>query len=133
MQTETYSPLMRRAGLAVSVVPVLFLAFDGIIKLARIEPVLQSFAELGFPSDLAWFIGVLELSCLALYVIPRTAVLGAVLLTGFLGGAVALKLRVTAPLLSHTLFGVYAGALLWTGLLLRDSALRALFSGKERV
>lgn len=133
MQLEKFSPLARRSGIVVSTAAALFLAFDGVIKIARIEPVLQSFAELGLPESLAVFIGALELSCLALYVIPRTAALGAVFLTGFLGGAVALKVRVEAPLFSHTLFGVYTGTLLWLGLLLRKPSLRALLLSKESV
>ena len=81
---------------------------------------------LGWPVSLAIPLGILLLSCLALYAIPRTAVLGAILLTGYLGGAVATHVRVADPLFSHVLFPVYVGAMLWGGLYLRDARLRAL-------
>lgn len=115
-----------RAGLVMSALAVLFLLFDGVIKLLEIEPVVESFAQLGYPTSLARGIGALELACLALYVLPRTALMGAILLTGFLGGAVSTHLRIVDPLFSHVLFPVYVGALVWGGLFLRDDALRAL-------
>jgi hypothetical protein len=115
-----------RAGVAVSALPVSFLLFDCVIKLIKIQPVVESFARLGYPESLARSIGVLELACLTLYVLPRTASLGAIVLTGFLGGAIAAHVRIADPLLSHVLFPVYVGALLWGGLLLRDEKLRAL-------
>jgi hypothetical protein len=102
---------------------VLFLLFDAGIKLARIQPVIDSFASLGWP-ELSRPLGLLELVLLAIYVFPRTGVLGAVLLTGYLGGAVATHLRIADPLLTHTLFPVYVGALLWGGLVLRDARVR---------
>ena len=108
---------------------VLFLLFDAAIKLAVIPAVLDAFAQLGLPVALAQGIAVLELFCVALYVISATSVLGAVLLTGFLGGAMAIHVRVGDPLLSHTLFPVYVGALLWTSLYLRDDRVRALVGG----
>jgi len=76
--------------------------------------------------DSAVWIGVVELVCLALYLIPRTSVLGAILLTGYLGGAVAAQVRIEAPVFSTLLFPVYTGALLWVGLYLRDADLREL-------
>jgi hypothetical protein len=106
---------------------VLFLLFDGVIKELRIQPVLDSFVQLGYPHGLERAIGSLELLCLFLYALPRTSVLGAVLLTGYLGGAVATHLRAGSPLPTHTLFPLYVGALLWAGLLLREERLRALF------
>jgi hypothetical protein len=114
------------AGHVLSGLPILFLLFDGVIKLMRIDPVLESFAQLGYPVSLALGIGIVELVCVAVYVIPRTSVLGAVLLTGYLGGAVATHLRMGGPLLSHTLFPVYVGVLVWGGLFLREDRLRAL-------
>jgi DoxX-like protein len=84
-----------------------------------IPPVVEAFARLGLPVDLARGIGTLELACLIVYLIPRTAIPGAILLTGFLGGAVVTHVRVGNPLLSHALFPVYVGALVWGGLLLR--------------
>jgi hypothetical protein len=103
-----------------------FIAFDGVIKLLVIRPVVDAFHGIGFPIGLARGMGVLELVILALYLTPRTAVLGAVLLTGLLGGAVASHLRLLDPWFSHVLFGVYVGALAWGGLYLRDERLRRL-------
>lgn len=116
----------RWAGLILTVIPVLFLLFDGVTKLMLVKPVADAMPQLGWPVSLARPLGVIVLVCLALYVIPRTAVLGAILLTGFLGGAVATNLRLGNPLLSHVLFPVYVGLLLWGGLYLRDARLRAL-------
>lgn len=112
-------------GRLVTALPVLFLAFDTVIKLVRLEPVVESFKELGLPVHLARGIGFLELVCLLFYLVPRTAPLGALLLTGYLGGAVAMHVRVESPLLSHVLFPVYVGVLLWLGLYLRDRRVRA--------
>ena len=115
------------AGRIISALPVLFLLFDSVIHIIRIGPVDQGFAELGYAVTLARPLGFIELICVILYVIPRTSVLGAALLTGYLGGAVATNVRVGAPLFSHVLFPVYVGVLLWGGLYLRDSRLRAIF------
>jgi len=114
------------AGHIVSAIPVLFLLFDSVIKFTAIEPVVESFGQLGYPISLAVGIGVVELVCLVLYVIPRTSVLGAILLTGYLGGAVATHVRVGSPLLTHILFPIYVAALVWGGLFLREGRLRAL-------
>lgn len=127
MNTESRTATrMLRAGLIVSALPVLFLVFDGVIKLLTIAPVIESSERLGLPVDIAFGIGLLELVCLAIYLWPRTAILGAILLTGFLGGAIAIHVRVGDPLLTHVLFPSYVGALLWGGLFLRDDRLRAL-------
>lgn len=115
-----------RAGALVTALPVLFLLFDSAIKLAGIQPVVDSFVQLGWPTDLAFGLGALELVCVALYVAPRTSVLGAVLLTGYLGGAIATHARIESPLLTHTLFPVYVALLLWAGLFLREPRLRRL-------
>jgi len=120
-----------RAGVAMSALPVLFLLFDCVIKLLEIGPVVDSFTQLGYPVSLARGIGSLELACLALYVLPRTSVLGAIVLTGFLGGAVSTHLRVGDPLFSHVLFPVYVGLLVWGGLFLRDDTLRALLPTRK--
>jgi hypothetical protein len=82
--------------------------------------------ELGYPESAVFWLGIVELLCLAVYLVPRTAVSGAALWTGYLGGAVASQVRVGNPLFSHTLFPVYVAALLWAGLWLRDERLRAL-------
>lgn len=113
------------AGRIASALPVLFLTFDGAIKLANIQPVVDASVLLGLPVGLAPGLGALLLACLALYVTPRTSALGAVLLTGYLGGALAIQLRVAAPLFSLAL-PVMLGALLWAGLLLRDERVRGL-------
>jgi hypothetical protein len=125
-------PLTRRAATAKAIgwtltgIVGVFLTFDSSIKLLAIQPVIDSLRELGFPVSLARPLGVLELLILALYLTPRTAVLGAVILTGLLGGAVATHLRLMDPLFSHVLFGVYVGVLAWGGLYLRDERLRRL-------
>src|SRR5262249_30103383 len=113
-------------GIALSALPVLFLLFDSTIKLVKIAPVVEAFGRLGYPDDLARGIGLLELACIALYVTPRTAVLGAVVLTGFLGGAISTHVRIGDPLFSHTIFPAYVGVLAWAGLYLREDRLRAL-------
>ena len=112
-------------GRTLSSLAVLFLLFDGVVKFFPIAAVTDSFAQLGFPAELAVTIAVIELACLALYVIPRTAILGAVLLTGYFGGAIATHVRVGNPLFSHVLFPTYVAALIWVGLYLRHESLRA--------
>jgi hypothetical protein len=87
----------------------------------------QSMIPLGWPAKYLLLIGLIELACVILYVIPRTSLLGAVLMTGLLGGAIATNLRVENPLFSHTLFGVNLGLFMWGGLWLRDASLRAVF------
>jgi hypothetical protein len=119
-----------RVGAVLSGVGVAFLAFDGVIKLLEIAPVVTSFHELGYPISLARGIGAFELALLGLYLFPRTALVGAVLWTGYLGGAVATHLRLLHPLLSHTLFPIYIAALLWGGLWLRNERLRGLFAAE---
>jgi hypothetical protein len=114
------------AGHIISAVPVLFLLFDSVVKLMVIDPVVESFGQLGYPVSLALGIGIVELVCLAFYVIPRTAVLGAILLTGYLGGAIATHVRIGSPLLTHSFFPIYVALLVWGGLLLREDRLRAL-------
>ncbi|SRR5579864_1087209 len=113
-------------GRVLSGLVVLFLAFDGAFKFTHSAPLVEAFAHVGWPVDLAPVLGMILLTCVVLYAIPRTAILGAVLLTGYLGGAVATHLRAGDPLFSHVLFPTYMGALLWTGLYLRDRRLRAL-------
>ena len=114
------------AGHLISGIAVLFLLFDSVIKLVVIAPVVESFAQLGYPVSLARGIGLLELVCIVVYVVPRTSVLGAILLTGYLGGAVATHVRVGSPLFTHILFPTYVGALIWGGLVLREDRLRSL-------
>ncbi len=87
----------------------------------------ETMAQLGWPAGYAMAIGILELVCLVLYLIPRTSLLGAVLMTGLLGGAIATQIRAESPLFSHILFGLYLSFVMWGGLWLRSSRLRALF------
>jgi hypothetical protein len=117
-----------RLGYGLSGLVILFMAFDGIIKLVPFDVVVETTAQLGYPASQSFArgLGVLGLACTALYAFPRTSVLGAILLTGYLGGTVATHLRVGSPVLSHMLFGVYLGVLLWGGLYLRDDRLRTL-------
>jgi hypothetical protein len=103
----------------------LFLIFDGAIKVANIQPVVDSSILLGLPVELAPNVGLLLLACIAVYLVPRTSVLGAIFLTGYLGGAMAIQMRVGAELFS-LVFPLILGALLWAGLYLRDEHLRAL-------
>ena len=109
-------------GRIMSTLPVLVLLMSAIMKLVKPPPVAQGFAHLGLSESLAIDLGLLELLCTALYVIPRTAVLGALLLTGYLGGAIVSHLRVGDAFIGPFIFGV----LLWGGLYLRDPRLRRL-------
>ncbi|MBP6878463.1 MAG: DoxX family protein [Phenylobacterium sp.] len=118
---------MTWAGWGLTGLAVLFMTFDIAIKLVDLQVVRDTLVQLGYPPQLGRTIGVIELVCLALYLNPRTSVLGAVLFTGVMGGAIATHLRVGDPLFSHVLFGVYLGAALWGGLWLREPRLRALF------
>ncbi len=107
---------------------VLFLIFDSVIKLPPLDVVTQTMAQLGWPADAgtARLLGVIGLVSTALYVLPRTSVLGAILLTAYMGGAISTHVRIGNPLFSHTLFGVYLAVILWGGLYLRDARVRAL-------
>ena len=105
---------------------VLFLVFDAAMKLLQLAPAIQGSTELGFAAGSVFGIGLVELACIALYVIPRSSFIGAVLLTGYLGGAIASHVRVGNPLFSHVLFPSYVAAMIWGGLYLRDARLRAL-------
>ena len=120
------SNTMRWAGRAMSALVALLLLFDCAIKVMRLPPAVEGTVRLGYPESLVFGIGIIELVCILVYVIPRTSVLGAILLTGYLGGAVATNLRVGNPLFSHVLFPIYVGVLVWGGLFLRDHRLRAL-------
>lgn len=115
-------------GRVLSSLVVLFLAFDVAIKFVRPIPaqVMQTLEHIGWRPELMGVIGTILGICVVLYVIPQTAVLGAILLTGYLGGAVATHLRIGDPLFSHILFPTYLGVLLWLGLYLRDARLRGL-------
>lgn len=113
-------------GRVMSTLFALFLLMDSTIKLIPIDAVTKTMTEMQLPVTMARPIGIIELASLALYLWPRTAVLGAVLFTGVFGGAIASHWRLGDPLFSHTLFGVYLGILMWGGLWLRDERLRAI-------
>src|SRR5438128_7133513 len=117
---------LRRTGFALSGLVILFMLMDSTMKLMGLQIVAEATAQLGWPVSSAMPLGILLLTCTALYAFPRTSVLGAVLLTGYLGGAIATHARIGSPLFTHLLFGVYLGVLLWAGLYLRDPRLRAL-------
>jgi len=125
-KTAPVSKASFRIGAIMSALAALFLLFDSVIHIMVVAPVVEGFAELGYPVSLSLGIGILELLCIAIYVFPRTSVLGAILLTGYLGGAVAAQVRIGSPLFSHTLFPVYVGLLVWGALFLREDRLRAL-------
>ena len=114
------------AGYVLAALVALFLAFDTIAKVFVFAPAVQGTTQLGYPAQSVLWIGIIELLCVVLYLVPGTAVLGALLLTGYLGGAVASQLRIGAPLLSHTLFPIYVAALLWGALYIRETRLRQL-------
>jgi hypothetical protein len=111
------------AGRIMSALPALFLLVDGAMKLVKPEPVVKATVELGYPESVIFGLGILLLACIVLYLIPQTAVLGAILLTGYLGGAVATHVRVGAELFPIS-FPIVLGVLLWGGLVFRDDRLR---------
>jgi hypothetical protein len=116
-----------RIGWILSSLAILFLVMDSTMKLLALNVVLESGAALGFTGvDTARGLGIVLILCTILYAVPRTTVLGAILLTGFLGGAVATHVRVGNPLFSHVLFGIYLGVIVWAGIYLRDARLRSL-------
>ncbi|WP_375463132.1 DoxX family protein [uncultured Methylobacterium sp.] len=118
---------MRWAGRVLSALFVLFMAFDVAIKLIRLPVVAQTLQALGWPGEAGFAIGVIEAICVLLHVFPWTALLGAILMTAVLGGAVAAHGRIASPLFTHLLFDAYLGLAMWGGLWLRDGALRAVF------
>ena len=123
--SRSRSTSQRWAGRVLSSTAVLFLLFDSAGKLLQVQPVMEGTIRLGYPPGIVFGLGVTLLTCVAAYLVPRTSVLGALLLTGYLGGAVATHVRVESPLFTHVLFPTYVAVLLWSGLLLRDPQLRA--------
>jgi hypothetical protein len=116
------------AGWVMSGLVIAFMLLDAGMKLVPLDVVIKSTADLGFPPSpgMARGLGIVALICTALYAFPRTSVLGAILLTGYMGGTVAAHLRIGNPVFTHMLFGVYLAVLAWGGLYLRDARLRAL-------
>lgn len=126
MQSSTLTvPVSKKtlwAGHTISALAVLFLLFDGVIKVLKMMPAVEATTQLGYPESLVFGIGIIELVCLVVYVIPQTSVLGAILLTGYLGGATATHVRIGDPFFAP----IVVGLLVWGGLFLRDDRLRAL-------
>jgi DoxX-like family len=125
---EVASKPVRWAGRALSGIVILFLLFDGAIKLVPLSVVTETMDRMGYGASdsLARSLGIITIACTVLYAVPPTSILGAILLTGYLGGAIASHVRIDSPLFTHTLFGVYLGLMIWGGLWLRDGSLRSL-------
>lgn len=122
---------MKRAiwtGRILSGIAVAFLTMDAVMKLLQVKPAVEGTAQLGYPASVIFPLGIIQLICLVLYLIPRTAVLGAVLWTGYLGGAIATHVRIGNPLFSHILFPIYVAAFLWGGLWLRDRRVKTMLA-----
>lgn len=132
MHTALPGRAARTAGVVLTALVVLFLLFDAGAKIAMIRPVIEGTTRLGYPGTFVRPLGLVLLACTLLYASPRTAVLGGLLLTGYLGGAVATHARLQHPPLTHTLFPVFTGVVLWLGLLLRDQRLRNLLLPRDR-
>ena len=115
-------------GRALSALVILFMVFDGVIHIAKPDVVVQAFAQLGYPERYSVAIGVIEIACVVLALVPRTAAIGALLLTGYFGGAIATQLRIGAPTF-NLVFPAILAALLWGGLALRDMRVRRLVPG----
>ena len=128
ISVETAAPSKARlwTGRILTILTTLFLLFDGVMKLVRPLPVTKAMTQLGFPLHLSVPIGIILLICTALYALPSTAVFGAVLLTGYLGGAVVSQLRIGAPLFFNTLFPLYFAIPLWAAVYLQEPRLRTL-------
>ena len=122
------SSAARWTGRALSGLVFLFLLFDGTIKLLPLQVVTETMDKMGYGANegLARSLGLITIVCAALYALPPTSILGAILLTGYLGGAIASHVRIDSPLFTHTLFGLYLGLMVWGGLWLRDTRLRSL-------
>jgi hypothetical protein len=126
LQTQAPSQAKLWTGRLMTGLPLLFLTWDGAVKLLAVPQVVEATAELGFARSTLPWLGAIELLAVLLTCLQRTRVLGAVLLSAYLGGAVATHVRLENPLFSHTLFPIYIAALLWGGLYLRDARVRAL-------
>lgn len=122
------TPAMLWTGRVLTALFALFMLGASVTpKLLQMPVAEETMAQLGWPPGYALMIGVIELVCLALYLLPRTSMLGAVLMMGLLGGAMATQIRAGNPLFSHVLFSLYLGLVMWGGLWLRDPRVRAVF------
>ena len=126
MQPAKEPAWVRRTGVALSTIAILFLLFDSSGKLLRVAPVVAGTASLGYPDGIIRTLGAVLLVSVTLYAIPPVSIVGALLLTGYLGGAIASHARIASPLMTHVLFPVYVATFVWGGLLLRDVRLRHL-------
>jgi hypothetical protein len=136
MNTSTPAAPSRSAvwtGRVLSGLVVAFLAFDAVIKLTASAEAVKGTGDLGYAPSVLLPLGLIQVVCLVLYLVPRTAILGAVLWTGYLGGAIATHLRVGNPLVSHTLFPIYVAVFLWGGLFLRDARVKNLLVSPSRL
>jgi len=124
--TGTPGRAARWTGRVLSGLIIAFLTWDAVIKIMRHPMAVEGSVKIGYPAAVVPVLGYVLLAAVLLYVWPRTAALGAILLTGYLGGAVATHVRISDPLFSHTLFPIYFGVILWLGLWLRDPRLRAI-------
>ena len=131
-QAVSFSKMRLWTGRIMSGFAALFLLFDSAMKLLRVAPVMKATAELGYPASTDVPIGLVLLACVTIYLIPWASILGAVLLTGYLGVAIASNLRAGNPPFSHTLFPIYVAALIWGGLYLRDGRMREVFARRKR-
>jgi hypothetical protein len=113
-------------GRVLSALAILLLSFDAVIKLLRLPVAVEGTTQLGYPGSVVLGIGIVEFVCLVLYVVPHTSVLGAILFTGYLGGAIATHVRIGSPLFTHVLFPIYVAVLIWGGLYAREHRLRSL-------
>jgi hypothetical protein len=136
MQSTSQAAPVSRASLWVgrilSWIVLLFLIFDGVTKVLKASPSVKGTMELGYSEALVPVIGMILLVCVLFYAIPQTQVLGAILITGYLGGAVASQVRVGKPLFSNELFPIYVAGLVWLALFLQDGRLRALVPFRSR-
>src|SRR5215469_8030869 len=130
-QLKPASKKMLWTGRILTILVVLLLLFDCTIKILQVRAAMEGTMQLGYPASTVRPIGIILLLCTILYAISRTSLLGAVLLTGYLGGAVASNVRLSYPLFSYTLIPVYMGVLVWAGLILRDARLRAFLRNME--
>lgn len=131
MNTNNPSKTPLIAGWIISGLLILFFLWDACMKFYKPGIVVKTTTELGYPESVITPLGIILLVCTVLYTVPRTAFIGAILLTGYLGGAVATHLRVSAPLFSNTLFPVYFGILVWLGLYLRSARFKQFLTGKN--
>jgi len=122
----TTTPKTIWVGRILSALAILFLSFDTIVKVLRLPVAIEGTTQLGYPEGTVFVIGIIQLVCLVLYVIPQTSVFGAILFTGYLGGAIATHLRIGSPLFTHILFPIYVALLIWGGLYAREPRLRAM-------